>query len=144
MNKKYDLLGLFLAGVTGIALLTSILLRTFLPRIILPSWDVIAVIGLSLIALVLDHYLTTRTHRVYWLVPIWGFLIFCLFPMGACLLSPLASLTWGVAGGVIFFAVTLLFDSMIERLSDGPVAKLAPILSAFGLYLAAQCLMGMF
>lgn len=144
MNKKYDLLGLFLAGVTGVSLLVAILLRTFLPRIILPSWDVIAVIGLSLIALVLDHYLTHKTRRVYWLVPIWGALIFCLFPMGACLFSPLASLTWGVAGGVIFTVVTFLFDSMIDRLSGGPVAKLAPILSAFGLYLAAQILMGMF
>jgi hypothetical protein len=31
---------------------------------------------------------------------------------------------------------------MEDRLSTGPAAKLAPILSALGLYLAAQCFMG--
>ena len=37
-----------------------------------------------------------------------------------------------------------LFTDMAERLSSGPAAKAAPFLSAFGLYLAAQALMGMF
>ena len=31
---------------------------------------------------------------------------------------------------------------MMERLSSGPVAKAAPVLSALGLYLAAQCFAG--
>lgn len=38
--------------------------------------------------------------------------------------------------------VTFLFTSVQDRLSTGPVCKLAPILSAVGLYLASQCLMG--
>ena len=37
-----------------------------------------------------------------------------------------------------------LYDSVTDRLSSGPVAKAAPTVSALGLYLAAQCLMGLF
>ena len=51
---------------------------------------------------------------------------------------------WKLAlvGGVVFTAVTFLFTSIQDRLSSGPIAKAAPVLSAFGLYLAAQCFAG--
>ena len=48
-----------------------------------------------------------------------------------------------VAGGVIFTVTTWLFSSVQDRLSSGPAAKAAPIMSAFGIYLAVQGLMGM-
>ncbi len=140
--KKRDLLGIFLAIVTGLALLCAILLRTFLPRIILPRLDAITLIALSLIALILDHYVTPGKREKFWKVPLYGALIFGLFPLAACLVVPLSALTLAVLGTVIFTVVTFLFDSMTERLSSGPVAKLAPAISAFGLFLAAQCLMG--
>ena len=47
-----------------------------------------------------------------------------------------------ILGAVVFTAVTWLFSSMMDRLSSGPAAKLAPVMSALGLYLAAQCFMG--
>jgi len=40
--------------------------------------------------------------------------------------------------------MTWLFSSIQDRLSTGPAAKAAPVVSAFGLYLAIQGLMGMF
>ena len=52
--------------------------------------------------------------------------------------------TWKLAliGGVVFALVTWLFTEMQERLSSGPAAKLAPVFSALGLYLAFQCFSG--
>ena len=35
-----------------------------------------------------------------------------------------------------------LFTTVQERLSSGPSCKAAPVVSAFGLYLASQCFMG--
>ncbi len=140
--KKRDLLGIFLAGCVGISLLTAMILRTFLPRIILPRLDAIAVVTLCLAALVLDYYIAKQSRRVYWLIPIYGALIFGLFPYAASFTAPLDSLVLAALGAVIFTLVTFLFDSMTERLSSGPVARLAPPVSAIGLFLAAQCLAG--
>ncbi len=139
--KKHDRLGILLAGATGIALLAAIALRTFVPRLILPRFDALTILLLSLVALVIDHYLGS-SQRDYRLIPLYAALIFGLFPFAACFLSPLAALWSALLGAVIFTAATFLFDSMTDRLASGPVAKAAPLVSAFGLYLAAQCLMG--
>lgn len=142
MKTKHDFLGIFLAGVTGAALLTALLVRAFAPRVILPRLDGLAVVLLSLAALVLDHYIAGSSHRDFRLLPVYAALIFGLFPYCASFVAPLEALKLGLLGAAIFTAATFLFDSMTERLSTGPAAKLAPAVSALGLYLAAQCLMG--
>lgn len=142
MKKKHDLLGILLAGVTGVALLSALFVRAFAPRVILPRLDGAALVLLSLVALVLDHYLLGGSHRDFRLLPVYGALIFGLFPFAASFTAPLEALLLAVLGAAVFTAVTWLFDAMLDRLSTGPAAKLAPFVSAFGLYLAAQCLMG--
>ena len=59
-------------------------------------------------------------------------------------MKKLFALVLALAGGVVFTATTFLFSSMTERIASGPVKKLAPIVSAAGLWLAAQCLTGIF
>lgn len=142
MNKKYNLLGIFLAAVTGSSLLIAMMLRAFLPAFILPKLNSITLIILSLIALILDYYLSKEKHRVYWLMPLYGALIFGIFPWVSCFVDVLSAVKIGVLGAVIFTVVTYLFDSMTNRLSSTPASRVAPIISAFGLYLASQCLMG--
>ncbi len=53
---------------------------------------------------------------------------------------------WKLAlrGTLTFCAATWLFDTITDRISTGPAAKLAPIASALCLYLAALIFMGMF
>ncbi len=142
MEKKKDLLGIFLAAVTGAAMLLAVLARTFLPRFILPNIDVISITALSLIALVLDFYIVKGSKRDYRLIPVYAFLIFGLFPFAACFTAPFEAVMLALLGTVIFTACTFLFDSMTDRLSTGPATRLAPLVSAFGLFLAVQCLMG--
>ena len=142
MDKKRDFLGILLAGVTGIALLSALFVRAFLPRVILPRLDATAMVVLSLIALVLDHYILHGSRRDVRLIPVYAALIFGLFPYAASFTAPLDALLMGLMGAAVFTVTTFLFDTMTDRLSTGPASKIAPFISAFGLYLACQCLMG--
>lgn len=56
------------------------------------------------------------------------------------LLSMIALLA--AVGGVVFAVTAWLFASCQERISSGPAAKAAPVLSALCLYLASQCFAG--
>ena len=48
-----------------------------------------------------------------------------------------------ILGGVVFTATTWLYTSLQDRLSTGPLAKLAPVFTALGPYLASQCFAGL-
>lgn len=141
MNKKY-MLNTLLAFVLGAVLLAFVLVRTFMPRIILPELDISNLVLISLVPLVLDHYLAPDADRCYICIPAFSALTFGLLAFAAYL-GIAEALKLAVSGGVIFTAMTWLFSSVQDRLSTGPAAKAAPIVSAFGLYLAIQGLMGM-
>jgi len=141
MNKKY-MLNTILAYVLGAFLLISVLVRTFVPRIILFELDIPMLVLLSLVALVLDHYIAPNALRCYICIPVFSALTFGLLAFAAYL-GIAQAMKLAVAGGVIFTAMTWLFTSVQDRLSTGPAAKAAPVISALGIYLAIQGLMGM-
>lgn len=143
MNKNTYTLNTLLAPVLGAVLLVCVLVRTFWPRMILPVPDIPNLVLISLIALLLDHYLAPGADRCYICIPVFSAITFGLLPFAACFVEAGEALKLAVLGCVVFTAVTWLFSSMTDRLSTGPVAKLAPVMSALGLYLAAQCFMGM-
>ncbi len=140
MKKPYDHLGIILAAVTGGALLVSMILRTFLPRIILPHPDLSAVSVLILASLLIEHYFLRDRQRDYRWLPLYGVLIFGLFPMASTLVSPLDSLLLAIDGAAMLIVLSFLFDMLVARLSDSPASRLAPVVGAFGLFLAVQCI----
>ena len=140
-DQKY-FLNTALAAIVGFVLLVLVLIRAFAPVIILPKLDILNLVLISLVALLTDHYIQKGAKRCYICIPIFAVVTFGLLPFAACLVTALEAVKLGVIGGVVFTAVTWLFSAMEDRLSTGPAAKLAPILSALGLYLAAQCFMG--
>ena len=142
-NKTYTL-NTILAALLGAVLLIAVFVRTFAPRMILPELDIPNMALISLVALVLDHYLAPNAKRCYVCIPVFSAITFGLLPFAACFVGGETALNLGIAGGVTFTAMTWLFSSVQDRLSTGPAAKAAPIVSAFGLYLAVQALMGMF
>lgn len=142
-NKTYTL-NTLLAVILGIILLICVFVRTFAPRIILPELDVPNMVLISLIALLADHYLAPGIKRCYICIPVFSVITFGLLPFAACFVGAGEALKLALLGGLTFTATTWLYSSMADRLSTGPVAKAAPFASALGLYLAAQCLMGMF
>lgn len=144
MNKKTYILNTLLAAALGLALLTCQLVRTFAPLVIIPALDVPNLVLLSLVVLVLDHYLAPKADRCYICIPVFAALTFGLLPWAAGFATGAEALKLALLGGVAFTAITWLYTSIQDRISSGPAAKAAPVLSALGLYLACQVLMGMF
>ena len=143
MKNKMYFLNAALTVVLFIAALVLILVRAFAPQIILPEPDIPNLVLLSLAALVIDHYAAPGAKRCYICIPAFSALSFGLLSWAAGLVSPADALILGLAGGILFTALTWVFTSMVDRISSGPGAKAAPVVSALGLYLAIQCLMGM-
>lgn len=142
-NKTYTL-NTLLALVLGTALLVCIFVRTFAPRMILPQLDVPNMVLISLAALVADHYLAPGAKRCYICIPVFSALTFGLLPFAACFAGAMDAVKLALFGGIIFTVMTWLYSSVQDRLSSGPAAKAAPVVSALGLYLAVQCFAGMF
>ena len=141
MNKKYTL-NTILPVVLGAYLLVTVIVRTFWPRMILPVLDLSMITAISLVALLIDHYLAPGAERCYICIPVFAAVTFGLLSFGAYL-GIAAAAALAVKGCIVFTAATWLFTSMVDRLSTGPAAKAAPFVSAIGLYLAVQCFMGM-
>ncbi len=142
MKKNPYILNTLLALELALALIAAVLVRTFAPNVIIPSLNIPNMVLLSLVALLLEHYLCCSEKRWNILTLPAAALTFGLLPLAAHMVSPLHALKLGVVGGIVFSVTAWLYASIQERLATGPDSKLAPVFSAFGLYLASQCLMG--
>lgn len=142
MKNRTYVLNTALAIVVTVALITCILLRTFSPWVIIPVLNIPNMALLSLIALLADHYLAKNAKRCYICTPIFAALTFGVLPYVAGFAAGWDVLKLAVVGSAVFTLLTFLYTSVQERLSSGPNAKLAPLLSTVGLYLAFQIFAG--
>ena len=142
MNKTY-VLNTILSIVVGIFLLACVVARTICPAVILPQMDVPMLVLLSLVALVLDHYLAKDAPRCYICIPVFAAAVFGLLPLAACMVTGWEALKLATLGCVVFTVTTALFTSIQDRLSSGPAAKASAFFSAVSLYVAALCFAGM-
>ena len=138
MKNKTYVLSTALAVVMTVALTICILLRTFCPWVIIPVLNIPNMALLSLIALLADHYIARGAKRCYICTPIFAAVVFGVLPYLSGFAAGWEVLKLALVGGVVFTLLTILYSSVQERLSSGPSAKAAPLLSAFGLYLAFQ------
>ena len=140
-NKTYTL-STVLTAVLAAVLAAMVLIRTFAPQIILPIFDIPTLTAISLAALVLDHYLAKGAKRCYVCIPVFAALSFGILPWAAGMVAVKYLLGLAISGAVIFTITTFVFTSIQDRLSSGPAAKLAPIMSALGIWLAVQAFAG--
>ena len=140
-NKTYTLNTVLTAVLTAV-LAVMAALRAFVPQIILPVFDIPTLTAISLTALVLDHYLAPNAKRCYICIPLFAALSFGILPWAAGLVAVKYLLGLALTGAVVFTVCTFVFTSIQDRLSSGPAAKLAPIMSAFGIWLAVQAFAG--
>ena len=138
MKNKTYFLSSMLAVVLGIALVTAVIIRTVSPAVIIPDLDIPNMVLLSLAALLLDHYLARGAKRCYICIPLFAAVCFGLLPYAAAFTTPVESLKLALVGACVFTVTTWVFTSMMDRISSGPNAKAAPIVSALGLWLAVQ------
>lgn len=143
MKQNHYFLNTALAIVLGIACVIAVLVRTFTPAALIPGLDIPNMVAISLVALVADHYVAKNAKRCYICIPVFSAITFGLLPFCAGFASILEAVKLAILGGVVFTATTWIYTSLQDRLSTGPVAKLAPIFSALGLYLAVQCFAGL-
>ena len=140
-NKTYTLNTVLTAVLTAV-LAAMVALRTFAPQIILPVFDIPTLTAISLAALVLDHYLAPNAKRCWICIPLFAALSFGILPWAAGMVAVKYLLGLALTGAVVFTVCTFVFTSIQDRLSSGPAAKLAPIMSALGIWLAVQAFAG--
>lgn len=142
MKEKTYLLNIFLAAVVGLALLACMVVKAFLPAVSLPGLDLPMLTALSLIALLAEHYLAPGAKRVWVSTVLLAGVTFGLLPVAAGLAGADRAGLLALAGGAVFGIAAWLFDQAAQRIGSGPAAKAAPVLTAFGLFLASQCFAG--
>ena len=142
MKENKYFLNTALALVLGVAGVAAILVRTFAPNFIIPGLDIPNLVLLSLAALVVDHYAAPGAKRCWICVAVLSAVTFGLLPWCACVVAGDAVLKLALIGGVVFTLTAWLYTAIQDRLSSGPAAKAAPVVSALGLYLAVQCFAG--
>ena len=140
-NKTYTL-NTVLTAVLTVVLAAMAVLRAVSPQLILMQFDIVSITGICLIALVLDHYLAPDAKRCYICIPVFAALSFGILPLAAQLVAPAHALGLAASGAAIFTLCAWTFTSIQDRLSSGPAAKAAPVMSALGIWLAVQAFAG--
>ena len=140
-NKTYTL-NTVLTAVLAAVLATMVVLRALSPQLILMQFDIVSITAISLAALVLDHYLAKGAKRCYICIPVFAALSFGILPFAAGMVALKYVLGLAASGAAIFTLCTFAFTSIQDRLSSGPAARLAPVMSAFGIWLAVQAFAG--
>ena len=129
--------------VVGALLLAGVCVRVFAPVAMLPVPGIPELVAVSLLALLIDHYVNGSVKRCYVCVLALAVLTFGILPWAAGFVSVLTAVKVGLTGGVVFAVTAWLFASMQDRMRTGSGSKLTPVICALGLYLAAQCFAGM-
>ena len=139
-NNKY-LLSAVLVLTIAVSLLALLLINAFFPMVTLPKFTVANLSIVSLIALVVNYYLTEEENN-HLIVIAFAFIAFGLLPFVSGFVSLVDALLLAVKGTITFTAMMFVFSSIQNRLSSNGKNWFAPAMTAIMLYLAIQCLMG--
>ena len=142
MKKTIYLLPVVLVAVLFAALLSGMMVQVFFPAVILPQLNIPNMVLLSLVALLVEHFISKDSPRCYVCVVLFGVVAFGLLPLVAGFATIHDFWKYGLVGGATFAVTTCLFTSAAKRLKTGPKAPAALILTCLGIYLAFQCFAG--
>ena len=140
-NNKY-LLSTILAAVVFAACAIAMLIRVWIPAAVFPPLNIPNMVALSVVALLVEHFLTKGNPRCYICIPVFGALTFGVLPLMAGFACQHTFWKFGLVGAVVFTVTTFLFTSAQDRLLTGPKARAAAVITGIGIWLAAQCFAG--
>ena len=143
MKKNALKLNVLLAAAVGTACLVLMLAGALAPMAIRPRFDLTMMLGLSLTALTVEAYWGPDPQYPWPVTIVLGGVTFALLPWCAGVAGAAPVWTLGLCGGAVFGIATLLYSSIRERIATGSNPRLAPVCSAFLLFLAGQCLIGL-
>ena len=141
MEKKSFVLNVLLAVVLGAGLLVGMVWSVFQPNVVLADLDIPSIAALVLIALVIEYLVKGAEKRAWVIQIILAAVTFAVLPFAAGYAG--AGLGVTVCGTVVFAVLTWLFDAVADRMEITADCKYAMIPTAFVMYLACQCFMGM-
>ena len=141
MEKKSMTLNVLLAVVLGAGLLVGIIWKAVMPNVVLSDLDIPAMAAIVLIALVIEYLLKGTQKRAWAVQIVLAAVTFAVLPWAADL--PTAGLAVTACGTAVFAVLTWIFDAVAQRMDVTADCKYAMIPTAFVLYLACQCFMGM-
>jgi len=140
MKNRTTILNSALAAVLGVVLLVSVIVKTVSPHFIIPQMSIPYIVAVSLIALVLTHFVKTEEG-----CPLCQALLaavtFAVLPVAAGL-ATVAVWKAALVGGIVFAILNAMFTAMVKRMELSSTCKYAVIPAAFGLFLACQCFAG--
>ena len=142
MKKNPYFLNTVLAIVVFAACAIALLVRVWFPAAVIPALNIPNMVLLSVIALLVEHFLAPMNPRCYICIPVFSAITFGILPLMAGFACQHTFWKYGLVGGVVFTATTFLFTSMTDRLLTGPKAKAALVVCSLGIWLAAQCFAG--
>lgn len=128
----------FLALVVGLTILLMFISKTFLPGAMLLQLSMPNIAGICLIALLLNHYLGSKETGNILLNALLGGIILGIIPVAGGVTIGMGALKLAIVGGVEYAVLSWLFSSMINRMESTISTKLAPVPTAFVLFLACQ------
>ena len=140
-NNKY-FLNTVLALVVFVTCAIAMLMRVWLPAAVILPLNIPNMVALSVIALLLEHFMTRGNPRCYICIPVFGALTFGILPLMAGFACQHTFWKFGLVGAVVFTATTFLFTSATDRLLTGPKAEAAAVITGLGIFLASQCFAG--
>lgn len=143
MKARDMLLSALLIAVLFAACLGYMLVDVFAPAVILPRLDIVNMALISLVALVLEHFIAPGAKRCWICIPVFSAIAFGLLPYAAGLIA--AAEIWKAAllGAAVFCALTWLYTSAIDRMTSGKKSWRTVIITAVMFYLAVQGFAGM-
>ena len=141
MEKKSFVLNILLAVVLGAGLLVGMVWRAFQPNVVLADLEIPSIAALVLIALVIEYLVKGTQKRAWGMQTVLAAATFAVLPLAAGYTGAGIGVT--VCGTVVFTALTWMFDAAADRLEVTADCKYAVIPTAFVMYLACQCFMGM-
>lgn len=132
-----------LTVVLGLALAAARVIAALMPLAILPKLDIPGLMLLFLVAILADHYFAAPGKDVDVFTGLFAALTVGLLPLVSGFAGAGEALKLAAVGGIGFFLTAWVFTTLEDRLATGPAANAAPVFTALGLYLAAQCFAGM-
>ena len=144
MKKNLYFMNILHTGIVVLFCLAGILIRTFSVNTVLPRITIPFLVMLSLIPMVLEYYLVGASERNSIISMVLGGLTVTLLPICAGLDLGMPLWVLAAAGTAVFGVTDLLYRSIGERISSGSYSRWAPVANAVMLYLASQCLQGLY